>query len=188
MWAGLYPDFDPIFPQAGKWIVSLNKEPRTNSPKVGELVIEFVNGRGFTFTYVSQKAEKISFKPDLYESDWGYGPYYHQTILSLQNEWVLLPKIPFENKVWANLKEPLGGFDIKTIEQGMIYKLDNRSIYIIKTDKNSVTVRDEQEADMWCEGGNPPPIEKYKPETILFEDLYDVNKHLKLKVKYTRGC
>lgn len=191
MWAGLYPaDFNPIFPKEGRWVVTLHESPSTKSSKLGQITIVFKKGSGFSFVYTPSSGtnKKVPFKPDLYDSDWGYGPFFHQTVLSLKNGWALLPKVPLEEKAWANLTSVLGEYDLKTIVQGMIYKLDDRSIYIIKIDKNSISVRDEQEVDMWCKGGTPPPHKKFTPETIPFSDLYDSDEHLKLKVKYTRGC
>jgi len=190
-WVGLYPaDFNKIFPKVGKWRIELYKLPTSKSEKLGFIDVEFVNEEGFKFTYIpiSNLKKKIIFTPDLFEADWGYGPYYHQTVLATKDKWVLLPKKPLEKEAWVNLTLVFGKNDFRTLEKGMVYKLDDRSIYLIEVNENSITIRDEQEADMLGGEENPPVIKKFSPETIEFRKLYDENKHLRIKPKYTKGC
>jgi hypothetical protein len=49
-------------------------------------------------------------------------------------------------------------------------------------------MRPEQEADMWCEAGEPPPLKPSEEIRIPFEALYDGKGHLLLTTKYKRGC
>ena len=60
----LYPEADP------------------SSPRVGELLVVATPGRGLTAHFRPIGSDPIrSFVPDLFLQDWGYGPYFHQTLM-----------------------------------------------------------------------------------------------------------
>ena len=41
---------------------------------------------------------------------------------------------------------------------------------------------------MWCRAGSPPPLQPWKELRIPFQDVYAASGHLRLHIKYTRGC
>ena len=170
------------------WAIPTFLKPNTASTKTGEILIEITPGMGFKISYQPKGKEAISFTPDLYDPDWGYGPYFHQTVLEVKGDWVLLPKIPFHQPVWINASKLIGQKDILALKVGGIYWLNKKEIVIVKKTKSGVFLRPEQRADMWCEGGEPPPIKSVKPDWVSNELLYDKNGHLKLTIVYTRGC
>lgn len=51
-----------------------------------------------------------------------------------------------------------------------------------------VRARLEQPADMWCDASPAPPISSSAEIRLAGADLYTATGHLRLHVKYTRGC
>jgi hypothetical protein len=49
-------------------------------------------------------------------------------------------------------------------------------------------VRPEQDADMWCDAGDPPPLAAWRERRIPFDELFDGQRHLRISYKYMRGC
>ena len=171
------------------WKLPLLNKPDAASGDSGEILITATPGRGLSAAYRPPgESEVIPFETDLYDPDWGYGPYFHQTVLELQDDWVLLPKRPFNARVWVNVKKHLGGEEIIYLEEKGIYRLDKNNIVISGISKDGLWVRPEQAADMWCTEGEPPSLKKTEPKQVRTKDLFDKDGHLRLKPAYMRGC
>lgn len=128
------------------------------------------------------------FQPDLYDSDWGYGPYFHETYLDRRGPWFRLAEGPFPKGSWLDSRELAPEPVVETLEPGDIVTTPRRDLYIIGIDAAAVRARLEQPRDMWCEGGLEPPLKPFRTLVIPFSKLYDATGHLVIHVKYTRGC
>lgn len=167
--------------------------PLYNSPEdpqpFGAFLIRFTPGESGSAAYVPLKNGGGPIFPvtlDMFDSDWGYGPpYFHQTMLDSKNGWyrIAVPNASVETG-WVKLTNP----HILTYQKGDIVSFKDKTYTILEVKKDSVSVRDEQPADMWCDAGNPPAIKKFEPITIPMKNLYDEGCHLLMKTTYTRGC
>jgi hypothetical protein len=168
------------------WSINVHSEPSKNSPKLGEIQITVTPGSSFQASIKSKNNKLIEFTPDLYDQDWGYGPYFHQTILK-QKEWfeVAIPGV--NSFAWINPKADIQYIDIKTIEIGQVYTFNSNSIVIVKIDNGSIKYRIENKSDMWCDVGTPPKVPDGEVKSINISDLIN-NGHLLLDIKYKRGC
>ena len=128
------------------------------------------------------------FQPDLYDADWGYGPYFHETYLDRRGPWFLLPEGPFPKGAWLDSRELAPEPVVQTLEPGAIVRTPRRDLYIIGIDASAVRARLEQPTDMWCGGDPVPPLQPFTTLVIPFSKLYDATGHLVIHVKYTRGC
>ena len=62
--------------------IKLHDEPRPAATMAGTIVVEATPGRGLrAFFRPATGAPATEFVPDLFDVDWGYGPYFHQTFL-----------------------------------------------------------------------------------------------------------
>ena len=78
--------------------------PGDAAPVVGTLVVRAEPGRGLRASYrAGPSASPTEFTPDLFDSDWGYGPYFHQTFLERRGRWFLLPAGPLPEPGWIEL-------------------------------------------------------------------------------------
>jgi hypothetical protein len=84
-------------------LLPLRSEPRLDAGRQGELVVVALPGRGLR-AFVSRTGIAQRFTPDLYDGDWGYGPYFHQTILARQGSWFRIP-LPVVEAAWINVEE-----------------------------------------------------------------------------------
>ena len=174
------------------WELSVLDVPSNDGKKIGNLIITSIPGKGIKAAFKpTNSSDSISFQPDLFDEDWGYGPYFHQTVLEWKKEgWFLLPKNPLPFPAWINLLEISQEIDshIISIEIGQVYQFDDKSIVILDITKTGLLIRLEQPSDMWCEEGDPPPLTPSKPKELKYDNIFDKDGHLKLKIKYKRGC
>jgi hypothetical protein len=156
---------------------------RPSGKVIASLEITYAPGKGITAALV-QDGKTFPFRPPIYDNDWGYGPWFHATLLNQDGVWknIALPTI---QNGWVELVEPN---ILQLTEKESVYSLRDRNIIIIKFGKTSLTVRDEQPADMWCSEGNPSPLAPFKEEVILLNQVYDNQCNLLLSPAYTRGC
>jgi len=174
-----------------KWnipVYSRPSEPSLN--KLGDIVVTVVPGSEFSFVYLpANGASSIPFEPDIYDPDWGYGPYMHQTVIAEQRGWVKLPKRPFPTPVWIKLQGGLVQKELLGIEKGRVYKIEGmKNLTIVGINEKGILARPEQPADMWCKAGDPPPLMSVQPQLLEFNAIWDADQHLKLKIAYPRGC
>ena len=170
------------------WTIQAYKSPKSSSEKIGEILITVTPGSPFIASFKNNKGTIREFDPDLYDQDWGYGPLIHQTLLEKNGEWLKIPIEPLDTPVWIDPKDNIKYLDIITIAEGHVYLLDGESIVITKKEGDNISFRKEQPSDMWCYEGDPPKLNAREVKKINIKELYDNHKHLKLDIKYKRGC
>ena len=130
----------------------------------------------------------MEFQPDLFDGDWGYGPYFHQTFLERRASWFRLPAEPFPNGTWINATELGDEPELRLLEGEDIVSGPFGDLWILSIQQDVLRARPEQEADMWCKSGEPPPLRPWQELRIPLRDLYTPTGHLRVHSKYTRGC
>lgn len=176
------------------WTIPAFKNPNNKSPKVGEILITVKPGSPFIASFknnseYNDNSENITdFEPDLFDQDWGYGPFFHQTIIEKNGNWIKLPIPSLPTPVWINPKESIKHTSNIAVTKNSVYILNSESIVITKISGGTVFYRSEQESDMWCDAGERPKLKTSKVKKINIKQLYDSQKHLKLDIKYKRGC
>ena len=178
------------------WRIAVRKEPDVNSEEIGVIEITatpddgLIPGSqvGLTAAFRPTASDSpIPFVPDLFDRDWGYGPWFHQTALDRKDHWFRLPKNPLPEPGWISADDLGEEPHVVRLQVGSVYILDDRSITIVGSDSDTVRIRNEQDGDFFC-GDDPPAIEPADIARIPYKDLYDKDGHLRLKKKYTRGC
>ncbi len=154
----------------------------------GAFLIRYMPGEGGNAAYIplpNNGGNIATVTLDEFDNDWGYGPYFHQTMLDEKNGWynIAVPDSPTKTG-WIQLSHP----DILSFSKGDAVSFNGKPYTILETNKDIVRLRDEQPADMWCDAGTPPPLKKFTPITVPMTELYDEGCHLRMKKSYTRGC
>ncbi len=170
------------------WIIQAYKSPRNTSEKVGGLSITVKPGSSFVASFKDNKGKIRDFEPDLYDQDWGYGPFFHQTVLERKHDWIRIPIRSLDTPIWINPRDRIRNLDIITVAEGVVYMLNAESIVITKQEGDTVFFRIEQQSDMWCNDGTPPKLNASEVKQINIQQLYDSRNHLILDIKYKRGC
>ncbi len=167
-------------------VVTVRSGPSVEAAVVGTVVLVALPGRGLR-AFASSSGRASAFTPDLYDSDWGYGPHFHQTILDREGSWFRLP-IDALPGAWVNSAEWTSEVDVRTVNERDILRTSGGDMFVLGMEEGVLRVRPEQEADMWCETGDPPPLKPWTEIRIPFAELYDGKGHLLLATKYMRGC
>lgn len=168
--------------------IAIFSSPEAKQP-LGAFLTLFTPGKGASLSYLdlqNPQGYTVDTEPDMFDPDWAYGPYFHQTLISQQGDWyeVAVPSAP--NKTgWVQLKNTP---DILTLEKGRLVTLASRSYAIADIKSDHILLRDEQPADFACGAENPPPLEDFTPLRVPLDTLYTNACQLRLKVGYTRGC
>ncbi|MEM9043393.1 MAG: hypothetical protein AAGC81_01770 [Pseudomonadota bacterium] len=156
----------------------------------GFFVITYTPGVGPSASYLMLEnggRSLFPFEPDIYDSDWGYGPFFHQTLLRQTDDWyeIALPG-PGRPTGWIKLENAT----VAAFSNGELVRMTetNEVRMILKVTEHQVVMRPFQPADMWCEVGTPPPLEDVSPITMPIDALYDARKRLLITYAYTRGC
>lgn len=170
-------------------LVPLRNAPDDGADEVGQLMLIAVPGQSLTSYYLDADDDSaMSFTPDLYLADWGYGPYHHQTYLEQRGDWFLLPEDPFPPGTWLNARALGGEPSVATLEIGTVYRSPRGMVVILGVEGDVVRARAEQRADMWCEAGDPPAFEPVTELRIPRRELYSANGHLLIAPAYMKGC
>ena len=103
--------------------------------------------------------------------------------------------MPILGPVWVNAEEwsairgETGHVQlIRTLHRGDIITTPRGDMVVLGVDARVLRLRPQQQADMWCEPGNPPAPAPWKEIRIPFVELFDAAGHLLIRYKYTRGC
>lgn len=162
----------------------------TTSPTVGYLIVAMVPGRGLSGYYRPINAgQGIPFQPDVFLQDWGYGPpYFHQTIVREEGAWFQLPPDPWDGPVWIRRDSAEPGRSILEVQAGAILEMGGQGMFVVATTAESLTLRPEQAADLWCQEGDPPPLLRVAPTVYSRAELVDDRGHLIIRPKYMKGC
>jgi hypothetical protein len=171
------------------FVVPLWSGPGTASTPSGSLLLLAEPGIGIRTLYVAPTGGKpVAFRPDLFDGDWGYGPYCHQTFLDHKGDWFQLPADPFPTPLWVNLKDLGEGATIQLVDSERILEGPRGDLKVLRIEADALVVRPEQEADMWCDLPPAPPLKPWTERRIPRRALYSKTGHLVISIKYTRGC
>ena len=181
-------------------VIPVRSEPRPDARRLGEILIIARPGRGLSAFSSADHSKRsirsdrtaIRFTPDLFDSDWGYGPWFHQTILARRGTWFRIP-VPSIGPGWINAEDWNEPADfpantalglIKTVDAEDILTTPRGDMYVLGVENRVLRVRPEQDADMWCGGEQQPPLKSWQEVRIPFSELLDSKGHLLLKHKY----
>lgn len=152
---------------------------------IGQLEMTYTPGRGISASFLAgQNAQ--AFKPTFFDPDWGYGPWFHGTLLDETGVWKKIA-IPQFQGGWINISYAKV-VDIKAEYTENVYRYQDKNIKILRLEPTQLVYRIAQDADMWCEAGRPPAIKPYKEEFLPVTMLYDENCNLRLQPAHPRGC
>lgn len=169
--------------------LSLRHHPDPTARPAGTLVLEAVPGRGLAARYRSlPDGRETAFVPDLFDVDWGYGPWFHQTFLERRGTWFLLPADPFPVPLWMDAGDLSASPELRLLAVGDILSMDGEDWVVSAIGEDAVHLRSEQAADMWCEPGAPPPLQPAVQRRWSLASLHDARGHLLPDIKYKRGC
>ena len=169
-------------------LVRLWHGPSEQATPAGSLRLVATPGKGLQSFFVPPTGGAgKEFRPDLFDSDWGYGPYFHVTFLERRNTWFRLPEEPFAKNTWINAADLAANPEIRALAPGDIVTSPVGDLFVIGVAPGVLRARPEQPADMWC-GDNPPPLKPWKELRLPLRDVYTATGHLRLHIKYMRGC
>jgi hypothetical protein len=170
-------------------VVRLWSGPSEKAAAAGSLLLMAIPGRGLRSFFVpATGGAAAEFQPDLFDRDWGYGPYFHQTFLERRATWFHLPEVPLLRETWVDSRELGDEPQLHLLEPEQIVSSPFGDLFILGIERDVLRARPEQAGDMWCESGNPPPLAPWRELRIPLRDLYTPTGHLVVRKKYTRGC
>jgi hypothetical protein len=185
-------DFTPCYERMMEPLVKVLPVRRSRSiaaPSLGQIVLVAVPGKALTaHISIADGPEAVRWATDLYDPDWGYGPYLHQTFLAREGNWFFVPADPFDEPVWILLGSGREDPEVMDVRRGDILDFENSGWVVIEASGEVLTVRREQDSDMWCEPGDPPPLTPAPTRTLSRSDVSDARGHLLIRPKYLRGC
>jgi hypothetical protein len=170
-------------------VVRLRTAPARRAAHAGDLVITAIPGKGLHAGYVSAiggRAHPIT--PDLYDGDWGYGPYFHMTIVERRGAWIRLPDDPFPPSTWLNVDDLGPASPFRWLEPGEIVTSPIGDLFVLGVGPALVRARPEQARDMPCDADEQEPVAPFTEVRLTGPTLYTPTGHLRLRIKYTRGC
>lgn len=129
-----------------------------------------------------------SFVPDMLMQDWGYGPYFHQTISARCESWFRLPPGLWDEEVWFHRPDEEKRPTVIFIGNDTVIEMDGLSWTVLEVEPDALWLRPEQPRDMWCEAGDQPPPLPVEPIRYSRAELSDSRGHLKFNLKYLKGC
>jgi hypothetical protein len=170
-------------------VVRLHRDPNPQGAPAGDLIIVALPGKGLQAFYATQPGGPgVAITPDLHDGDWGYGPYFHATVVERRGTWVRLPEDPFPADAWLDTGALATADPLRWVRPGDIVTSPRGDLYVTGVNGGEVRARLEQPADMWCDASPAPPITASAEIRLAGADLYTATGHLRLHLKYTRGC
>ena len=170
-------------------LVRMWSGPSTSSRPAGSLVLLALPAEGLRAFYAgTDGGPAVAFQPDLYDGDWGYGPNFHMTIAEQRGPWVRLPETPFPKEAWLDVRSLGPDPDFVWLEPERIVTSPLGDLFILAIENGVIRARLEQERDMWCDGRDRPPVAPAPELRLSHHDTYTSTGHLRLHIKYTRGC
>ena len=167
----------------------LHRGPDASSTRIGELIVVATPGRGLSAHFRPIGSGRVTtFVPDLFLPDWGYGPYFHQTLMDRHDEWYQLPPGPWQEAVWFRREPNVAVPTVLQVTESDVIEMDGSSWFVVAAEPEALLVRPEQPGDVWCEEGAPPPITPVEPKRVPRSELLDSLGHLKFAPKYLKGC
>ena len=179
------------------WELNLYKEADHRAIKNGKIRITAIPGKGLHAEYSLNNSKWLPLESDSKQTDWGYSSYFEFTLKDVRKDWLQLPRRPFPDPVWINLKKdwPLKNKEEvlpvpSQLETDAVYTVAPLgNIVILKFTGQSIVYRKENKNDMLC-GEEPQPIPtlELKKFNRPVDILYDSDGHLKAWLAYPRGC
>lgn len=171
-------------------LIPVHAEPRTTSRRLGEVVVVAIPGQGMKVFASGAGGKPVQFTPDLYDSDWGYGPWFHQTVLARRGAWFRLA-LPSIGAGWIDSSrhdQQEVEDRVRRLDEGDIVAMPAGDVVFLGVENGELRVRPEQAADMWCKSGDPPALAPSQELRIPVERLRDADGRLRITYKYMRGC
>lgn len=150
---------------------------------IASLVIDYIPAEGIA-ARVTRDGTDTPYVPPLFDQDWGYGPWFHATLLDMDGAW---KKIALPAVLAGWIKTDAEPLPVPQYENEVL-KMGDATFVITSADDQILSLRAEQPADMWCEIGDPPPLSAATEKTYTPADLYDDSCNLTITKAYTRGC
>ncbi len=170
-------------------VYPLHIEPDSSSHRLGDLIVVSVPGRGHSSHFrVAGSRQGTPFTPDLFLQDWGYGPFFHQTVSAQSGNWFKLPRGPWEEEVWVHRESESERSSMIPVQPGNIIEMGGSSWYVLAAESDALLLRPEQPADLWCEQGDPPTVIPTEPTRFSRKEFLDSDGHLVFRLKYLKGC
>lgn len=173
------------------FVIRLFSRPSIAAPSAGAVLLLAApaSGEGLRAFFVSEEGGQAApLVPDLFDPDYGYGPYFHETFLERRGNWFLLPEGPFKKGTWLNGDDLGAEVQVQPLEIETIVTSPQGDLFVLGMEPGFLRARPEQPSDMWCRVGPAPPLQPFKELRIPFGQLYSSTGHLLLHKKYTRGC
>ncbi len=173
------------------WELRVFSEPKDSAATLEKIIVTATPGVGLVARYRTKDGKLIEMKPDQFDADFGYGPWFDFTVKAVSGDWVQLPKRPFSKPVWvhpkADWKLPATSDLLVSLELGTVLKMEGLGHFVVtRIDKGKVSLREETPADMAC-GEEVKPVSK-PTRTLPIESFFDADGHHKVSTAYTRGC
>jgi hypothetical protein len=114
-------------------VIPVRSEPHSSAKRLGEILLVALPGNGLrAFASADRRVEP--FTPDLYDSDWGYGPFFHQTTLARRGTWSRVP-VPSMGAAWVNAEDWMdaGSFDDlnRTVSPGDVITISRGDMVVL---------------------------------------------------------
>lgn len=169
-------------------VLQMRSSPNESAASEGSLIVVGTPGQPLRAYYrAARDVRDIEFVPDLFDSDWGYGPYFHQTFLERRGSWFLLPADPMPRPAWVHLDEPTVRLVSGGQETGDLLTTPWGTLKVLAVTRQGLRARPAREVDM-CGDGSAPSPEPVKEVRIPTEQLYSPKGHLLVDIAYKRGC
>lgn len=163
------------------WSIPLYSGPSGTGTQVGEIRVTASMFNDFSMQFIARDGTAVSFEVD---DPTGYPETmsYLHTVLDRQGDWALLPKDPFPTEVWFNA----AGYFFVYLIGSEVYEWNGKDIVFMDMQEEGISVRDTVSSDYpSCgEEAKETPEEQFNKFTIPWSDLFDENRHLRLKQTY----
>lgn len=194
-WVGMFPSDLKFRKTEQSWIVPVYDSPTEHADELGRIEIRFESNNGFgpglTAKYNShiEGENLVNIEPHLYDPDWGYGPFFHLTVLDQEKSRFKVRLSKSAEAVWADFGATFGKRNIafRLLEWDGFYTYDGKGIVVEHINLDSVVVRKEQDVDMWC-GDESLEYAPYTTWIIDDSDWIDEYGRSRFDIRYTRGC
>ncbi len=171
------------------YVVRLRTAPSRQAAPAGDLIVEALPGRGLRAFYVpSQAGSAVPLVPDILDSDWSYGPFFHHSVVERRGSWVRLPEDPLPREAWLDLGDLGKNAAVTWLRPDDIVESPRGDLVVLSVANGRVRGRPEQDRDSVCEVDTRPPVAPFKEIWIDRSDVYTPTGHIRLQLKYKRGC
>jgi hypothetical protein len=122
------------------------------------------------------------------DGDWGYGPYFHTTVVEQRDTWVRLPADPFPEATWLDTAALGDPPPFHWIEKADILTSPIGDVVVLGVGRGGLRVRAEQPRDMPCDDEIQAPVAPFTERRLEGATLFTPAGRLRVHLKYTRGC